>query len=145
MFDDNTFNETITGYGRNFMPGGFNGEVTIVSIGQKTPDKSYKGTHSFFCSYTTTNGKEYSWVQTIPEKDGVQKERSRAISTIKGFLSAVVGAAEFEKANHADVYRLATSEANPFAGTRLGLHTKEKKMKNGGDFTVHDWHELTTQ
>lgn len=137
---EDEFNQANTGYGRNYMPGGFKGRVQINMIGKKSAAESFTGKESFFVSYRA-NGKEYSWVQTIPEKEGPMKDRSRALSTIKGFLSALIGPEEFEASNHAEVYKLATSEANPFADTWIELVTKEKPNKppKTGVYTVHDW------
>lgn len=138
MFGEKDFNEAPTGYGRNYLPPGVDDDVTIVKIGEVLPKDSFRGEHSFFVEMTW-RGTPYSWVQKIPEKDGVQKERTRALATIKGFLAAALGPDEFEKANHAEVYRLATSAANPFAGTRVHVRTTEKTTKAGKPWTRHDW------
>lgn len=138
MFEKD-FNESATGYGRNYAPPGLDTDVKIVVIGERLPKDSFKGEHSFFVEYKVPSGVAYSWVQKIPEKDGVQKERTRALSTIKGFLSALVGPEEFEKSDHAEVYKMATSESNPFHDESVHLRTRNKKTKANTDFTVHDW------
>lgn len=135
-----------------YMPFGFAGIVSIVSLTGKT---NRKGIPSFiveFCPVTSNHpeapvGARLSWAINM-------QEPAKALAEIKAFLLAVMGqdSAAFEKAAaagdpnaqalNAQIDALcarALQADNPLAGRKVYLTTKRKRTRAGGDFTVHTW------
>lgn len=157
MFDkDSGMNEVPTGSSRLFfLPGTY--EVRVDAVKSIDAKDSEQNKNSFIVECTvikSTNparpaGSSPSWVQSIKPGAGVQEQRQQKLAwqNIKQFLAAAIGdMAYFDKPDESgnvplatEVGELACSDANPFGGTLIGLTCTNKPLRDGSDFTKHDW------
>lgn len=148
-------NAAKTGSGRAYLvPGDY--LLEIVEVGDKTAQDSFKGHATFWVEFVIISstvamrpsGTQASWAQAIK---GKKDQREAAVSTIKQFLAAVLGNMTiFEtpdpttgKPPSAEaIAEAAASKAQPFKGRRLVCHCTNRKLKDGGDFTKHEFYPV---
>jgi hypothetical protein len=136
-----------------YFPAGFVGKVRVDACKGIT---ERAGTRAFIAEVTVlesnlpnvfVNGK-YSWFQRI--RPGSE---DTAYQACIGFLYACLGLDQNRdkakiqteiKPKQDQYLNNAVSEANPLAGTVVGLQTANKKMKDKvSDFTIHSWSAVT--
>lgn len=153
IFSGSGINEATTGSGRRYLDPGIY-VIKVTKCGQVSAKDSGKGVPSFFIELEVMQssnkscpaGTVASWAQPIK----ADKEQAKlAVQNVKQFLAAgcklmtIFDTPDPVTGLKPDAEKFADAvctAAQPFAGVLIGVKVTGKTLRNGSDFSKHDWY-----